>query len=304
MTQKTLSEQVNEVLKSRMSADKKAQALVKLGTTPFEAMILAKASMPKMVHTPRRTFTYTFGVEMETYNCDPEDFSRAVQEYGLSFVNHMGAYLGCHTDIPHFKLVPDGSLTGHNTAECVTPALKGNTAGFKALENCCRALCRVGARANSSCGVHVHIGAKDLSDQEYCNVFVNYKRLEQAIDTFMSHSRRANSCRWARTLTDHDLESCQGRGDVLSCLASDRYHKVNPCSWGRHRTIEFRQHQGSVNYKKISSWVKFLGKLVEYSRYNRIDRDIDRIEDIPFLTQAEKNFFIGRRSEIEARDAR
>ena len=45
-----------------------------------------------------------------------------------------------------------------------------------------------------------------------------------------------------------------------------------------HKTIEFRQHQGSTNFTKISHWVKFLGKLVEWSRSNRLTERIDRIE--------------------------
>lgn len=307
-TKKSLTELTNEVLKSRMSANKKAQALVKLGVTPYEAMFLARTTMP--APTPRtkrkQTFTFTFGVEMETYNCNPNAFMRASREFGFECIDHTSVYSGCHTDIPQFKLVPDGSLAGSETAECVTPALDGNKTGFESLEKCCKALASVGARVNSSCGLHVHIGARDLSDETFCNVFVNYMRLETAIESFLAPSRRGRDARWCASLRNHEYAVLDAttKDEIRQALGYDRYHRVNAEAYNRHRTIEFRQHQGSVNFKKVSAWVRFLGKLVEWSRDNRLSNNIDRIEDIPFLTQTEKNYFIARRSEFEARNAR
>lgn len=290
-----------------MSANKKAQALVQLGITPYEAMILARSSMPAPApRTPRRIkFTYTFGVEMETYNCNPVDFMMAARENGFEVIDHTARYNGCHTDIQQFKLVPDASLTGNNTAECVTPALNGNNNGFASLKACCKALARVGAKTNKSCGLHVHIGARSLSDSDYCNVFVNYMRLETAIESFLAPSRRGSNSRWCYSLRRHEQRVLFATtiSEMRQALDYDRYHRVNAEAYDRHQTIEFRQHQGSTNFTKISHWVKFLAKLVEYSKTNRLAENIDRIEDIPFLTKAEKNYFINRRAEFERRNA-
>ena len=62
-------------------------------------------------------------------------------------------------------------------------------------------------------------------------------------------------------------------------------------SYDRHKTIEFRQHQGTTDYKKILNWVMFCGKLVEWSKKNRLTADVADIDDLPFLTKAEKRFF-------------
>lgn len=303
-TNKTLTEQTNEILKSRMSANKKAQALVKLGVTPFEAMFLARTSIP--VTTPRtssKKFTFTFGVEIETYNCNPSDFMRAADEQGFTCIDHTSQYSGCHTDIPQFKLVPDGSLSGYNAAECVTPALDGNATGYESLKKCCKALATVGAKVNSSCGLHVHIGARDLTDAAFCNVFVNYMRLEKAIESFLAPSRRDADSRWCKSLRKHEIAVLYAttKNGMRQALNYDRYHRVNAEAYNRHSTIEFRQHQGTTNFTKISEWVKFLGKLVEYSKNNRLTENIDRIEDIPFLTQTEKNYFCNRRAAFRAR---
>lgn len=302
-TKKTLTEQTNEILKSRMSANKKAQALVKLGVTPYEAMILAKSSLTTADLRNPRAFTYTFGVEIECVGCRYNEFFTAARNNGLEVMTQV--YYN-HNDIPQYKLTTDSSISGQNAAECVTPALNGNASGFESLKNCCKSLREIGATANSSCGLHVHIGAASLTDEEYCNVFVNYMRLETAIESFLAPSRRGLYARWCKSLRTNENAVLAATTKVGMCnaLHCDRYHRVNANAYSAHKTIEFRQHQGTTNYTKIEHWVKFLGKLVEWSRDNRLNENIDRIEDIPFLADAEKTFFCNRRAEFEARSAR
>ena len=302
-TQKSLTELTNEVLNSRISTKKKAEALIKLGITPYEAMVLAHASMPLPTPRARRSFAYTFGVEIECIRCRYTEFFDAARRHGLEVFDQV--YYN-HRDIPQYKLTTDSSVHGENPAECVTPALNGNDEGFGSLKACCQSLREIGATANSSCGLHVHIGAANLTDQEYCNVFVNYMMLETAIESFLAPSRRGLSSRWCKSLRNHEsaILRATDRSEIRQALRYDRYHRVNAEAYEAHKTIEFRQHQGTTNFGKISHWVKFLGKLVEFSKTTRLAECIDRIEDIPFLTQAEKNFFISRRGEFEARVAR
>jgi hypothetical protein len=74
-------------------------------------------------------------------------------------------------------------------------------------------------------------------------------------------------------------------------MHGNRYFKVNAVSYSRHKTIEFRQHQGSTDFAKISNWVRFCAKLVEFSKRNKLQAPIASINDIPFLTATEKRFF-------------
>lgn len=298
MTTKTLAQQTNEILTARMSANKKRDALVKLGVTPYEAMILARASMPAPTpRVPRTIFTYTFGVEIECIGCRFDEFMAAARRNGLSVYDQ---FYYNHTDMNMFKLTTDSSISGTNPAECVTPPLRSN-GGFESLKACCRSLSEIGARVNQSCGLHVHIGAADLTDSEYCNVFVNYMYLEKAIESFLAPSRRGRHSRWCKSLLLHRtaLLEATTKGEVRYALDYDRYHRVNAESYLRHKTIEFRQHQGSANFTKIRHWVEFLGKLVEFSKTNRLESEINRIEDIPFLTQTEKNYFCARRAAFD-----
>ena len=122
----------------------------------------------------------------------------------------------------------------------------------------------------------------------------NYQKLERVIDTFMAKSRRANNSQWCRTLQDHDFSLCRIKRDILIELNCDRYHRVNACSYERHKTIEFRQHQGSTDFEKISNWVNFCAKLVAWSKKNVLSSEVNSIDEIPFLTAKEKSFFKSR----------
>lgn len=110
----------------------------------------------------------------------------------------------------------------------------------------------------------------------------------------MSQSRRNNG--YCAPLRGHSSAILQARTiqDMYDAFNGDRYYKVNVDSWSRHNTIEFRQHQGSVSYEKITMWAKFCLKLVAWSADNRLTEDVRSIKDIPFLTKAEKDWFTNR----------
>lgn len=293
----SLNAELNSIKDSAGSRKSKIDAVVKLGLPYTEALALVSSWPVQATGTRADSFVTTFGVEIETVHCPASSFVAAAAAFGLDVMDHTHSYWGCHADVPRYKIVPDSSICGASPAECVTPALKSTNAGFKSLEACCKALSQVGATVNRSCGLHVHIGAADLTEEQYVNVFENYRRLETAIDSFMALSRKGDNSRWCRTIRSFNFNSCRTRRAV-DRMMGDRYFKVNPESWTRHQTIEFRQHAGTTNFTKIKNWVKFLVKLVGWSRTHRLDRDINCIEDIPFLTASEKRYFAGRRDAL------
>lgn len=201
----------------------------------------------------------------------------------------------------YFKFTTDASIAQTrglvgSPIECVSPILDGNNSGFKKLEACCNCLNEANAYVNRSTGLHVHIGASQLSAEQYVNVFKNYSRLQNVISSFLAPSRR--NAYYCQPINDHNFDSCHSVEDVLRAMDYDRYHAVNPKSFGAHGTIEFRQHQGSTNFKKIKMWVTFLSKLVAYSMNNLINEDVDTIAEIPFLNATEKRYFESRKAEV------
>ena len=138
------------------------------------------------------------------------------------------------------------------------------------------------------------MGAEKLSDKAYVNVFKNYQALELLIDSFMAPSRRGD-CQWARSIRRFNFDACDFKDSVRRMMGG-RYYKVNPVAYSAHKTIEFRQHQGSVSYEKISMWVNFCIKLVSWSKDNVFNGPVNSVSEIPFLDEDEKRFFEGRRN--------
>lgn len=282
---KTLNEEIQEIKNMKGSKSAKKEAFIKLGLRKYEVELLM-ADLPKPI---RETYKFTFGVEIECL-VPAERMRECATRNDMPF-----RYEGYnHTDNNHYyKFVSDSSIRGENPIECVSPVLTGK-AGMKSLENCCKALNEANAQVNISTGLHVHIGAANLSDEAYVNVFKNYQKLERVIDSFMARSRRANNSRWCRTLQGKNFSWCITKSDIYDAMNGDRYFKVNACSYARHKTIEFRQHQGSTDFEKISNWVSFCAKLVAWSKKNVLSSEVNSIDDIPFLTAKEKSFFKSR----------
>ena len=282
---KTLNEEIQEIKNMKGPKAVKKEAFIKLGLRKDEIELLL-SELPKQA---REGHKFTFGVEIECLvaaSLMGESATRNKMPFQYEGYNH--------TDNNHYyKFVSDSSIRGENPIECVSPVLTGRE-GMKSLENCCKALNEAGAQVNRSTGLHVHIGAQNLSDEAYVNVFKNYQKLERVIDTFMANSRRANNSQWCRTLQGKDFSWCTTKSDIYDEMNGNRYFKVNACSYARHQTIEFRQHQGSTDFEKISNWVNFCAKLVAWSKKNVLSSEVTSIDEIPFLTKKEKSFFKSR----------
>lgn len=295
MSTKSLSEQVNEVLNKDCGNTAKRNELIKLGLREHEVRMLLATIAPSRTRKGEFDFSkITFGVEIECYNVIRQQLIETATASGLQ-VRSEGYN---HTDNSHYyKIVSDSSLQGNDTNEVVSPILKGKK-GLFSLEILCSSLNLIEAKVNRSCGLHVHVGAEKMSDEHYCRLVRNYQRIEKVIDSFMPISRRADNSRWCHTLEGIDFSECETKSDILRAMNYDRYYKVNAVAYSRHKTIEFRQHSGTTDYEKISNWVLFLAKLVEYS-YKHGIAYCNSIEELPFLKESEKEYFINRRAALQ-----
>ena len=234
---KSLNEQIADVMSMNASNATKRIELLKLGIDPIEAHILltTKAWQGSSFDFNR----LTYGIEIEAYNIVRANLIEKGTRKGLS-VRSEGYN---HSDNQHYyKIVSDSSLVGNGTNEVVSPILTGND-GLNSLQRLCEALNEIGAKVNKSCGLHVHIGAANMTDAHYIRIIRNYQRLERIIDSFMPLSRRANNNGFCRSLQAFDFSRCMTKRDVYD-LMNSRYYKINGHAYIRHQTIEFRQHSG------------------------------------------------------------
>ncbi|MBR4533890.1 MAG: amidoligase family protein [Bacteroidaceae bacterium] len=287
----TLSQQIQNIFDNGRSVSGITRELRALGICTREINIL----LDSYKRNPFALDDITFGVEIECYNVEREEIAQRLREAGV--LTYVEGYN--HTDYrDHFKVVTDGSLSGNNTAEVVSPILKGKK-GLQTLEKVCKVLQEIGAKVNKSCGLHIHFGLANISFETYKNIFYNYAKLERIIDAFMPASRRNNIYCKGYTAFGHNiyelLDCTTSKEDIARLFADrngdlDRYYKVNPIAYRRHNTIEFRQHSGTVEYKKMLNWIEFLKGLIAYSKENRII-EAASIEDLPFIDSRVKRFY-------------
>lgn len=286
-TKMTLNEQVNEIMLSKLSKRQKKEAIVKLGIRDKEADFLIK------MNETFDAYALTFGVEIECYNVVRERLIEAAQRRRLQ----MQSQGYNHDDSRRFyKLVSDSSIRGENSCECVSPILKG-ASGIDSLRGVCEALNEIGAEVNKSTGLHIHFDARGISEKHFCRIVKNYRRVEKAIDSFMPESRQGNNNYYCGSLQGEEIDDICTRDGLIQHLES-RYYKVNVQAFRRHGTIEFRQHSGTTDFTKIERWIFFLRKLIAFSEKNELGGGINTIEELPFLTDEDKVYFINRRTQL------
>jgi hypothetical protein len=201
----------------------------------------------------------TFGIELEIVGLSPRESASALIRAGIE----AQAEGYNHDTRPHWKVVADGSLgtryQGGHTAEVVSPIL--NVTDFEQLRKVTNALKSAGARVNATCGTHVHIGGFNLEPSKVHRSAQFWNMCAGFTDALVSHSRRGDT-RWAQRLNTTDMTRIQ-RGDFGDL---DRYKSFNVVPINRLGTIEFRQHQGTLNATKLWAWADYCQAMVNYSQ--------------------------------------
>ena len=270
---------VNEILAVNETKTWKIQQLLLQGLTRREVAILitnnnygfvqnvyAKMKAQGLFENlATETFNRRFGVEFEAYNVTKEILRNALRQAGINV--EIEGYN--HTTRNNWKIVTDASLSGNETFELVSPVLEGEN-GLQQIKTVCKTLNECGAKVNKSCGTHIHFDAAALDLGWWKRIYINYARLERVIDSFMPLSRRENNNIYSKSLNKiSNLENkinAAASLDQIERIFGSRYFKINPMSYSRHNTIEFRQHNGTVEAEKITAWINFLNNLVSFSK--------------------------------------
>lgn len=182
------------------------------------------------------------------------------------------SYVHAHTTRPHWKFVPDGSI-GYGNIELVSPILKGEE-GLREIEKVCAVLAPFFPTVTDSMGYHVHHGAikgeRKLGLKELKVLARLVTRFQPIFDGLLPPSRRSGN-HYCRHFSPEDLRHIErateitsyssGRGTTLASI--DRYRALNFAALARHGTVEFRQHSGTFEARKIIAWVMLTQGLVE-----------------------------------------
>jgi hypothetical protein len=209
----------------------------------------------------------TFGVEIETVGLSEDSALAAIE----GVVSARRAQYSSR-DYSAWSVKGDGSLESPNgmAAEIVSPVMTwGDPDHYAQVERVTRALREAGARVNETCGLHVHVGASDLSRTELMGVVKAYTSAQDSIDHNISPDR--DSAQWAKTWPSWEVPAVRYaemdwnamRDTFITGGYMDRYMTVNLAPFADRGTVEFRQHHGTLNPRSILAWAGLCVSLVK-----------------------------------------
>ena len=190
--------------------------------------------------------------------------------------------IGNHSDfislLPDFRVTSDGSIsdTGDDEGfEFISKPMRGDHLFFE-IDNICSHLIDNSFWINRTCGLHIHIDARDLFYEELKGIALVARSFERVIFSMMPKSR--NSTNWCKPMqmnkdaikridSNEDFiekyyDSC-GQYPSMDKYNDARYHGLNLHARVYLGTIEFRYHSGTNNPTKIKNWITICQSIVQ-----------------------------------------
>ncbi len=233
-----------------------------------------------------------FGVEVEMTGITRRQAAEALAAYFGTSVHYCGTYYDAwgvtDPEGKEWKLMSDSSIKpekktagGYISAsgtdsreyqvEMVTPKL--TYAELPKLQECVRRVRKAGAKANNSCGIHVHVDAANHNRQSLKNLIgIMYSKEDILFKALQVDPIRARDycqkvrepiLRQARTLSSDEtndltqLEQVWYEGDVADREHYNwtRYHALNLHSVFYRGTVEWRCFNSTLHAGKVAAYV-------------------------------------------------
>lgn len=238
----------------------------------------------------------TFGVELEFTGISRVTAIRIIAVTISKDINADGEYAGgaydryCYKDDKDrvWTIVRDSSITAsveNGQCELNTPVLKGSK-DIELLQEIIRNLRKYGAKVNSSCGMHIHLGAGDLTAVNMRNLAnIWHKNESMFFRAFQVDDNHRNTC-FCQPMDEefskeiNEIKTSELSINELLCrfyhcdrdsLRSNleyhynthRYRALNFHSYGRLNTIEFRLFNATLHAGKVKTAIQFVLALME-----------------------------------------
>lgn len=211
----------------------------------------------------------TWGIEIETIRADLVSRPAGWDERSDGSLSSMD---GCDCECDDCC---DGNHCGYDgcgddddsCAEFVSPILRHfNSDG---LRNLCTPL--DGTRVNETPGIHVHVGADDLSVTDVARLIRAYSAISPYLEPISYRQSRGycadvstgNVTYWLAASREHMKRTSSDRAvDVSGYQPDNRYHDLNLIALQAHGTIEFRVMGPHYNYDHLVRWAWFCREMV------------------------------------------
>ena len=180
---------------------------------------------------------------------------------------------GCHPE--SFRRSYDGSIEGEHGCEYISKPMNGDQL-FHEIDEMGDYLWNEGYHMNRSCGLHIHIDARDLFYKELKGIMLVIKSFEDTIFNILPKSRSKTN--WCKKLpmTKESIMQIHSDSDFIASwydycgeypsmdkYNDSRYHGLNLHARVYLGTIEFRYHSGTNNKTKIKNWITICQSIVQ-----------------------------------------
>ena len=218
----------------------------------------------------------TFGVEIELTGITRKKAAQIIAD----FFGTESFYIGTHYDTygakdgegRTWKAMSDSSIRteGGQEVEIVTPVLRYSD--IEDLQEIVRKLRKSGAKANNTCGIHIHIGSEKHTAKTLSNL-VNIMTSKQNL-IYTALGIKPERERYCQKLESELSEKIRKiKPDTLEKMAdiwydgyyddrnahynSSRYHCLNLHSVFTKGTVEFRLFNSTTHAGKIKAYIQF-----------------------------------------------
>lgn len=248
--------------------------------------------------------TQTYGFEIECFGLNPAELQSAINSvdgaevavptgyaqytygddsptmdriFGYGESKEVGLRCTRTQGVSVWMVARDGSIrnsSGRGIAhEVISPILYGQE-GIDNMKRVVKALSRAGAKVNSTCGVHVHLGTAHNSRVRRMsaakkNRMVHrmadlYRHFKGGIDLLVPASRRTGQNHYCVNV-DYNQSADNVHENYTNQSINFGRGVVNAGNYSSNGTIEFRQHSGSLNGKKLENWARLMSKIVGWA---------------------------------------
>lgn len=134
------------------------------------------------------------------------------------------------------------------------------------------------AEVNLSCGLHVHL---DMRHRKVNKAFRNLINAQDMLFKFCHKSR--SESRYCKKVLTTDFNRAVKNRDHYDAISADAYRK--------HKSLEIRMLEGSLDHDKITNWIKLLVGIVESKGFSP-QYDADRfLKQLKSFSTEQKDYF-------------
>lgn len=223
--------------------------------------------------------------------CEPCDFCHDGCSCGRDY-----RYNGC--DVAYDLLATHGYMDwlggiheDGSGVEIPSPILKGS-AGLRELRSVMELLRTNGFYTTGADGLHVHHDAPEFVGNEELTAHLVelWEENLSLIDNFVSYRRRGGrywACHSYKVVSPRRWEDFKAT-KRLGALDQDKFRSLNitPLQW--HGTIEFRLHEGTLNFAEAAAWIHFGQSFLDMAKRRRSVVTCDSALDLLKLSRTSK----------------